>query len=86
MNNNSLRMIITFVNKSGNKICVNVSQNDTVNKLLNLFLLKYGISSKGIIFIYDEKRLNLNDHRRLFEVIKKNREIVVLDLNNVEGA
>lgn len=73
--NISLRMNITFTNNYGKKMFLNVSQNDTVSKLLNLFFLKIGNQDdKSIIFLYNGKKLNLDDHRQLFEVFEEKKK------------
>ena len=83
---------IIFNVSTGSKVKETLSYNTKISKAMELFCVKTGmkknIIGKDIMFIYNEKFLDINDNRTIEEISegKNSINITVYDLGGVIGA
>jgi len=83
---------LLFEHTSGLKISFNMDQNKTFKEAVIMFCNKVGIPIsailKGIYFLFNASKLNIEDNRKLAQISSNapHIKIYVIDFNNIIGA
>ena len=81
---------IGFNASSGLKVIITVGKNNTIKDALIKYCNKIGVDTsligKEIIFLFNAEKLNIEDRKKIGQLLKDNDQITVIDQINIIGA